>query len=688
MSDITLSAGIRQNLLSLQQTSADLTSTQEALATGKAVNSAAQNPSAYFTSQNLTNDSNSLSSLLDQIGQGQQTIDAATNGLTGITSLLQQALSTVQQAQSNSWSTAATTTATVGLGGSTTASVNLTGTTATQSGTVNLTATNAGTATGTVDITTTPVAAGTLTIDYGASSSFSVVITASETLANIETGINNASGGVVTATDNGSGQLVLSGTSSFVIVNNAEASASLGLTSGTNVTVSPTLAHPVSAGTLVITSGGSAYTASITASETLANIESAINTATGGAVTATDDGAGHLVLNSTAGSFTIANSAESDTSLGLTTATTGTTTVSAVLDATAAAGNLVLVSGGSSYTAAITASESLANIESAINTATGGQVTATDDGHGHLVLNGGDFTVNNTGGTGETSDTLGLTTGTANTSVTASNTATTNVAAGTLNITVGSNTYSVSVTAGSSLATIEADINSTTGLGSSGAVSATDDGKGHLVLTSTSGPTGFTVSANATSSALGLTTTASTNNTPIGSSSTRSTLQENYNGLLTQLTQMAADSGYNGVNLLGGDNLTIDFNQAGTSSLTIKAVDYNAAGLGLTSVTGTAAGSFQDNSALAGLVTSLNTALSNVQSQTETFGTNSSTISTRQTFSTAMINTLQTGASNLVAADQNQESANLLTEQTQQQLEISALSIANQANQSVLKLFG
>ena len=83
-----LTAGIRQNLLSLQQTSADLTTTQEALATGKAVNSAAENPSAYFTSQNLTNSANSLSALLDQIGQGQQTINAATNGLTGFTSLL------------------------------------------------------------------------------------------------------------------------------------------------------------------------------------------------------------------------------------------------------------------------------------------------------------------------------------------------------------------------------------------------------------------------------------------------------------------------------------------------------------------------------------------------------------------------------------------------------------------------
>jgi len=53
-----------------------------------------------------------------------------------------------------------------------------------------------------------------------------------------------------------------------------------------------------------------------------------------------------------------------------------------------------------------------------------------------------------------------------------------------------------------------------------------------------------------------------------------------------------------------------------------------------------------------------------------------------------MIDTLQTGANKLVVAGQNLESMDLLTQQTQQQLEISALSIANQANQSVLRLFG
>jgi len=52
-----------------------------------------------------------------------------------------------------------------------------------------------------------------------------------------------------------------------------------------------------------------------------------------------------------------------------------------------------------------------------------------------------------------------------------------------------------------------------------------------------------------------------------------------------------------------------------------------------------------------------------------------------------MINTLTTGAGNLVNADTNEESANLTTLQTQQQLSIYSLSIANTAAQAVLKLF-
>ncbi len=377
MSNITLTAGIRQNLLSLQNTSADLTTTQEHLATGKKVNTAFDNPTSYFTSQSLNNRANDLSALLDQIGQGQQTLDAANNGLTGLTSLLEQALSTAQQAQQTTPTAPAVTT-----------------------GSVALTSVNAG---------------------------------------------------------------------------------------------------------------------------------------------------------------------------------------------------------------------------------------------GNLLIN------------------------------------------------VGANTYTVAVTASEALTSIEAQINAVTGLGSSGAVTASDDGSGHLVLTSNSNTTAFTVVANAESAALGVTTSATANNAVAAVSATRTTLQGNYNALLTQINQLAGDSSYNGVNLLGGDNLQVLFNENGTSSLTISGVNFNSKGLGLSTISGTG---FLDNNNISTAETAINSAITTVRAQTETFGTNSGTISTRQTFEQNLINTLQTGASNLVLADQNQESANLLTEQTQQQLEISALSIANQANQSVLKLFG
>ena len=182
--------------------------------------------------------------------------------------------------------------------------------------------------------------------------------------------------------------------------------------------------------------------------------------------------------------------------------------------------------------------------------------------------------------------------------------------------------------------------------------------------------------------AIGTTTPTAT---VVTASSTRATLQSNYNALLTQIDQLAGNSSYNGVNLLAGNNLTVNFNENGTSGLTIAGVNFNSTGLGLSAISGNG---FQDNTNIATTETAINSAITAVRAQTETFGTNSSTISTRQTFETNLINTLQTGASNLVLADQNQASANLLTEQTQQQLEISALSIANEANQSVLKLFG
>ena len=104
MSNITLSAGIRQNLLSLQQTASDLTTTQEQLATGKKVNSALDNPTNYFTAAALSARASELTNLLDSMTNGVNTINAANNGLTSITTTIQSMEATVTQArQDASW---------------------------------------------------------------------------------------------------------------------------------------------------------------------------------------------------------------------------------------------------------------------------------------------------------------------------------------------------------------------------------------------------------------------------------------------------------------------------------------------------------------------------------------------------------------------------------------------------------
>src|ERR1700688_2856065 len=99
MSDIVLSSGVRSNLLQLQQTSNLITSTQTKLATGKRVNSALDNPNNFFTAQGLDSRAGDLSNLLDSMATGINTIQAANNGISAITKLVQSAQSLASQAQ-------------------------------------------------------------------------------------------------------------------------------------------------------------------------------------------------------------------------------------------------------------------------------------------------------------------------------------------------------------------------------------------------------------------------------------------------------------------------------------------------------------------------------------------------------------------------------------------------------------
>jgi flagellin len=174
----------------------------------------------------------------------------------------------------------------------------------------------------------------------------------------------------------------------------------------------------------------------------------------------------------------------------------------------------------------------------------------------------------------------------------------------------------------------------------------------------------------------------------IGGNSVRANLVTQFNQLKDQLDKTAADSSFNGINLLQGDQLKLFFNELSTSSITIQSTNtagVNSSTLGIASATNV---EFQSNTSLDARLQALHTAITTVASQASAFGSNLSVVQNRQTFTNAMVNTLQTGADGLTLADGNLEGANMLALQTRQQLSIQALSLASQANQAVLRLFG
>ncbi|MGY6645349.1 MAG: flagellin N-terminal helical domain-containing protein [Salinarimonas sp.] len=98
MSDITLSAGVRSNLLSLQGTASMLERTQERLSTGKKVNGPLDDAAAFFTARGLSGRANDLSSIMQGMQNGMKTIEAASKGLSAITKTMENLVGTVRQA--------------------------------------------------------------------------------------------------------------------------------------------------------------------------------------------------------------------------------------------------------------------------------------------------------------------------------------------------------------------------------------------------------------------------------------------------------------------------------------------------------------------------------------------------------------------------------------------------------------
>ena len=174
-------------------------------------------------------------------------------------------------------------------------------------------------------------------------------------------------------------------------------------------------------------------------------------------------------------------------------------------------------------------------------------------------------------------------------------------------------------------------------------------------------------------------------NSALASASTteRSSYAAQFSTIREQIDGLALDANYKGTDLLDNDALTVKFNEDSSNSLTISGFSADSTSMGIA----VAAGNWATDTNITDAITDLDTASTSLRTESKNLSSNLAVVNTRLDFTSNMINTLTKGADNLTLADMNEEGANLLMLQTRQALSTTALSLASQAAQSVLRLF-
>jgi len=668
--DVTLTAAMRANLYSLQQTAQLMATTQQRLSTGKKVNSALDNPQNYFSALALTNRANDISSLLDGMGQAIQAITTASNGITAAQSVVSQ-MKSVATSASQSITTAS--------------SANVT----------NVAANGAqGTAGATAALAAFANKYSLYNLVSDANTTNLNILAGDQLTAQIGTGaiytftVGTAYNNTAAATPGNGGGSTLADLNNWL-------ATGLGL----NTTVT--------AGTVTVKSAAS----SLTLSGTLAT-QLGFNTTTAAA--------GNNIVTNAIDTQAYSNLAVAS---GSTLVTNLTDTTGEVLAAGASATAInteagtylsLSVSGGQSVVVNISSATTVQNVIDQLNTVKG--ITASLDSSGNLKIVNSNATAATIGGTASglidsaNAGTIAANGSLSNTlyqgygSINPANIPTTDlvnlqaptgqtrlVAGDQLNVSVGGSNTTISILGAAGVATSTAAVtvqDLMNALGQISGVSATLDATtGKLNITASGGSSiSFTGTA---ANKLSLPATLAAGQSSVSGGGVSAAIISQYDTLRSQLDQLVQDSSYQGINLISSVNnnpLTVTFDEKATNaaSLTINAVDDTSKGLGLTAATG----AWKDSTTIAASLTALTDAQTTLRTQASTFGQNLTTVQTRQDFTNQMINTLKAGSDSLTLADMNTESANMLALQTRSQLGTQALSLANQANQSVLRLFG
>ena len=166
----------------------------------------------------------------------------------------------------------------------------------------------------------------------------------------------------------------------------------------------------------------------------------------------------------------------------------------------------------------------------------------------------------------------------------------------------------------------------------------------------------------------------------------REALNASFQALLGQITTIVTNATFNGANLVNGStNQIMALASAdGSRHVTTQAQNMSLSG---PVVTISAAASISTQVGASALISTIQTSLTNVDSALAKLSSGSAKFSIQATFTQNLSDTLTTGIGNLVDANMAQESAQLQSLQVKQQLGVQALSIANQAPQTILSLF-
>jgi len=164
-------------------------------------------------------------------------------------------------------------------------------------------------------------------------------------------------------------------------------------------------------------------------------------------------------------------------------------------------------------------------------------------------------------------------------------------------------------------------------------------------------------------------------------------LQTQFDKVRSQIVTLAQDSKYGGNNLLSGDTISVEFDEAGNHTLSVGSGSLASTTAGTVAGATINAGNFNTQASMESAITEIDEAVNKLRTESQKLASSLSTISIRERFTENMIDTLNTGSDQLTLADMNEEGANMLMLQTRQSLGTTSLSMSSQAAQAVLQLF-